>query len=126
MRAQLGLLLVLVCACAPTMAQDLARPAAAVQVPLDGTAVTLPAVDAGARAQVRLGIGLQAEAALGHRRAQAYGGEHVVQHLARAHVHDHVAGGHEWHTGAGRGFFQLGEPQVVVQTVQQFGCEPEI
>lgn len=54
MRAQLGLLLVLLCMCAPTMAQDLARPAAAVRVPLDGTAVTLPTVDAGARAQVRL------------------------------------------------------------------------
>jgi hypothetical protein len=79
-----------------------------------------------ARAQVRLGVGLQAEAALGHRRAQAHGGEHVVQHLARAHVHDHVAGGHQRHAGAGRGLFELREPQVVVQTVQQLGCEPEM
>jgi hypothetical protein len=52
-----------------------------------------------ARTQVRLGVGLQAEAALGHRRAQAHGGEHVVQRLARAHVHVHVAGGHQRHAG---------------------------
>jgi hypothetical protein len=79
-----------------------------------------------ARPQVRLGIGLQAEAALGYRRAQAHGGQHVVQHLARAHVHDHVTGGHEWHAGHGRGLFELREPQVVVQTVQQLGREPEM
>jgi hypothetical protein len=79
-----------------------------------------------ARTQVRLGVGLQAEAAQRHRRAQAHGGEHVVQHLARAHVHDHVAGGHQRHAGAGRGFFKLREPQVVVQTVQQLGRQPEM
>ncbi|OQC04174.1 MAG: hypothetical protein BWX79_02545 [Alphaproteobacteria bacterium ADurb.Bin100] len=79
-----------------------------------------------ARAQVCLGVGLQAEAALGHRRAQAHGGQHVVQHLARAHVHDHVARGHQWHTGGRRGLFKLREPQVVVQAVQQLGGEPEM
>jgi hypothetical protein len=78
-----------------------------------------------ARTQVRLGVGLQAEAALGHRCAQAHGGEHVVQHLARAHVHDHVTGSHQRHAGGPR-LFKLREPQVVVQTMQQLGREPEI
>jgi hypothetical protein len=54
-------------------------------------------------AQVRLGVGLQAEAALRHRRAQAHGGEHVVQQLARAHMHDHVPRRQQRHAGGGRG-----------------------
>ena len=48
---------------------------------------------AAARAQVLLGVGLEREAAFGHRLAQARGGERVLQRLARAHVHQHVAGG---------------------------------
>ena len=46
-----------------------------------------------ARAQVPLGVGLSAQPAFGDRRAEADRGQHVLQRLARAHVHVHVAGG---------------------------------
>ena len=74
---------------------------------------------------MRLGVGLQFETALGHRFAQAHGGHHVLQRLARAHMHVHVAGGHQRHTGELRGAFELVLPQVVVQAVQQFQGDPE-
>jgi hypothetical protein len=45
------------------------------------------------RAQVALAIGLQARAELLHRRVQADGSEHVQQRLARAFVHQCLAGG---------------------------------
>ncbi len=47
------------------------------------------------RTQVRLGVGFELPAALRHRQAQARGAERVLQGLARAHVHQHVAGGDE-------------------------------
>ena len=53
-----------------------------------------------ALAQVPLGIALQREAALGDRLAHAHGRDHVLQRLARARMHVHVAGGHQRHAGA--------------------------
>ena len=46
------------------------------------------------RAQMPLGIGVQLEAALGHRAAQAQRRHQVLQRLARARMHVHVATGH--------------------------------
>ena len=55
--------------------------------------------EAGARAQMGFRIRLKAVAAGGHRPAQARGGEHVLQRLARAGVHQHVARGHHRQAG---------------------------
>ena len=49
-----------------------------------------------------LGVGLQREAAFGHRLAEAHGGQRVLQRLARAHVHLHVAGGDQRQPGVRR------------------------
>ena len=51
-----------------------------------------------------LGIGRERVAALGDGEPQARGGEQVLQGLARAHVHQHVARGGDGQAGArGRG-----------------------
>ena len=55
--------------------------------------------DARARTQVLLGIDLQLRTARRHRQAQPRGGERVLQGLARAHVHQHVARGEDGQTG---------------------------
>ena len=73
-----------------------------------------------ARAQVRLGIGLQAEAAFGHRRVQARGGQHVLQRLARACMHQHGAGRHQAQAGALRHALRHVGQVRVVHLVQQF------
>ena len=53
--------------------------------------------EAQARAQVLLGIGRQLVAAFGDRLADADGRHRVLQRLARAHVHDDVAGRDDRH-----------------------------
>ena len=52
-----------------------------------------------ARAQMRLGIGFEREAALGHRPAQPRRGQRILQRLARPHVHQHVACGRQVQAG---------------------------
>ena len=47
------------------------------------------------RAQVLLGVGFELRSALRERQAQPGGAQRVLQRLARAHVHQHVAGGHQ-------------------------------
>ena len=51
------------------------------------------------RAQMGFGIGLQCKAALAHRPPQTDGRHHVLQGLARAQMHVHIATGHQRHTG---------------------------
>ena len=51
------------------------------------------------RAQMSFSIGLQRKAALCHRLPQTDGGHHVLQRLARAQMHVHIATGHQRHTG---------------------------
>ena len=86
-------------------------------------------VDAGqahALAQVALGMRLQRKAAFGHGPAQAHRCEHVLQRLARAHMHVHIARRHQRQTGGGAHALQGGKPQVVVGAQQQFGHQPEV
>ena len=79
-----------------------------------------------ARPQIALGIDLQFKAALCYRFTHAHGGDHIMQPLARALVHVHVAGGHQRNTCALAGFAQQGQPQVVVNLAAQFHREPEL
>ena len=80
---------------------------------------------------MRFCVGLQVEPALGHRAAQARGGEHVLQGLARACVHEHVAHGHDGQAGErGHLLHHVGQERVV-RAVQQgqrqgaaIGAEP--
>ena len=75
---------------------------------------------ASTRSQMGLGIGLERQPAVGHRQVQACGRQQVLQRLARARVHQHIAASHQ------RQADQLGhprqplEPQRVVRPVQQF------
>ncbi len=73
-----------------------------------------------ARAQVRLGIGLQRQAAFGHRLLQTRGAEHVLQRLARARMHQHRAGRHQHQAGLARHALQPVGVFGVVSVVQQF------
>ncbi len=76
-----------------------------------------------ARAQVRFGIGLQAEAAFGNGTLEPGCGEHVLQRLARACVHQHRAAGHQAQAGGLRHALQHVGPRVVVRLVQQLHRE---
>ncbi len=78
-----------------------------------------------ARTQMGFGVGLQCKAALTHRSPQAHGGDHVLQRLARAHVHVHVAAGDQRHTGQPRYARQRVPPQIIVQTLQQLQGQPQ-
>ena len=79
-----------------------------------------------ALAQVPLGMRLQRKAALRHRQAQAHGSDHVLQRLARAHVHVHIARRHQRHTHRRARLLQGGQPQVVVGLQQQLSHQPKI
>ena len=72
-----------------------------------------------ARAQVAFGIGLQGKAALRHRPADTDGGHHVLQALASAQVHVHVARGHQ-RQARGRGQVLQGQ---LVQGVVRLGVQ---
>ena len=48
-----------------------------------------------ARAQMGFGVGLKRKTALAHCHTQPHGGHDVVQRLARAHMHVHIATGHQ-------------------------------
>ena len=67
-----------------------------------------------AQAQVAFAAGLQGKAALRHRPADADGGHHVLQALAGAHVHVHIASSHQRQAGGGRQALQGGQVQCVV------------
>ena len=79
-----------------------------------------------ALAQVPLGMRLQRKAALRHRQAQAHGGDHVLQRLARAHMHVNIARGHQRHAHRRARLLQGVQPQVVVGLQQQLGHQPKI
>ncbi len=67
-----------------------------------------------ARAQMLLGVARQREAAVGQGRLQAHGGQRVLHRLARAQVHQHIAGGHQRQAGvAGHGIQALDEQRIV-------------
>ena len=76
------------------------------------------------RAKVRLGIGLQGKAAAMHRLAQLDGRHHIVQRLARAHMHQHLAGRHQAYAGAVGDFLQLLQAQRIVQALQKLYKQP--
>ena len=93
---------------APGQAHALGQPLGLVQI---GQAL--------AAAQVGLGIGLQGQPALGHRPVQPGGGEHVLQGLAGAAVHQHIAGGHDGQAGGGGHLLHHIAPFVVKGAVAQ-------
>ena len=74
---------------------------------------------------MRLGIGLQVEAAIGHRATQPYRADHVLQRLARTHMHVHIAGGDQRHAAVQRDLLQRVLPQIVIEPVQQLQRQPE-
>ena len=63
-------------------------------------------------------------AAVAERRAEAHGGERVVQRAPRAYVHVHVAGGHQRQAGLLRMAFQPFQACAVVGAEQQLGGDP--
>ena len=73
-----------------------------------------------ARAQVAFAVGVQLEAAFGHRLADADGGHHVVQALGGAHVQVHVARGGQRAAGGFLQVLQLRQPQGIVGGAIQF------
>jgi hypothetical protein len=75
-------------------------------------------------AQVPLGVDLQLAAALGQRPAGADRGHHVVQRLARSHVHVDVADGHQRDRRQVTRLTQLVQPHLVVELPQQFHAQP--
>jgi hypothetical protein len=75
-------------------------------------------------AQVPFGMPCQRQAALGQGQAKARGGEHILQRLARAGVHVHVARGHQRHARGGADLAQGTQPVGVVQAVVLGQGEP--
>ena len=71
-----------------------------------------------------LGIALQGKAAVMHAFSHAYGGHHIVQRLARAHMHQHTARRHQTDAGAAGDGLQLLQTQRVVEALQQLDGEP--
>ena len=76
--------------------------------------------------QVRLGVGLQRKAAVVDSFAQAYGGQYVLQRLARAHMHVNVTASDQRYARLKRQRLQLRQPQRIVQALQQFSCQPHV
>ncbi len=72
-----------------------------------------------ARAQVLLGVGRERGAAFAHRALQARGGERVLQGLARAQVHQHVAGGDDAQAAQLRDALDHRTQRVVARAQQQ-------
>ncbi len=77
-----------------------------------------------ARTQVLLGVGLQRQPAGAQRLADARGGEHVLQRFARAHMHVHVAHGHQRHGGERAALAQLVQQHLVVEPAQLRHAQP--
>ena len=74
--------------------------------------------------QVFFGIGLQCKPALRHRPPQPHGGEHIVQGLARAHMHAHIARGHQRHAGELGYLLQAAQRQCIVSAQPCAGSQP--
>ena len=77
-----------------------------------------------AKAQAPLGVRVQRLAALRHRFAEPHGGQHIVQALARAQVHVHVARRDEWQAVLAAELAQLLELGAVVRPAVQLRGEP--
>ena len=77
-----------------------------------------------ARTQMRFGIGLQPQAAFGHRHAQAHGADHILQRLARAHMHMHVASGDQRHACESGQLGQLVHQERIVRSQQSLHGQP--
>ena len=74
---------------------------------------------AGARAQVLFAIRGQRKTAIGHRPAQAGRGQRILQRLARAQVHQHVARGNDRQAGEQRDLLHRIAQDGVAGAVQQ-------
>ena len=72
-----------------------------------------------ARAQMRLGIALQRKSAVGYRQTEPGGAEHVLQRLAAAAVHQHIAGRHQRQPNQIGHLRQRRQAQRVMWPVQQ-------
>ena len=79
-----------------------------------------------APAQMALGIGLQRKPAFAHAAAQAYGGDHILQRLARTGVHVHIARCHQRQAQRRTHTLQRGQPQAVVRGQVQFDRQPDM
>ena len=77
-----------------------------------------------AKAQAPLGVRVQRLAALRHRFAEPHGAQHIVQALARAQVHVHVARGDERQAILAAELAQLLELGAVVRPAVQLRGEP--
>ena len=75
---------------------------------------------------MRLGIGLQRHAALRHGPPQAHGGQHIVQGLARTHVHTHTPRRDQWHASAVRELLQAVLLHGIHRTQQARHCQPDM
>ena len=84
------------------------------------------ACQAHALAQVALGVGLQGKAAFGHAAPTLHGRDHVLQRLARAGVHVHVARRHQRQAQRRARTLQRGQPQAVVGGQMQLYRQPEV
>ena len=78
-----------------------------------------------AGAQVRLGIGLQGKTTVGHRPAQADSSQHIVQRLARTHMHLHPAGGHQRQPAQAGHALQRLLPKRISRALSQRQAQPQ-
>jgi hypothetical protein len=70
-------------------------------------------------------VGQQGLTAIGHRGTQTHGGQHIVQRLARAGVHQHTARCHQRHTGTAGAIVQLHQPPIVISRLMQHHAQPQ-
>ena len=75
--------------------------------------------------QVVLAIGEQAPAGLGHGAVVADRSQHVLQGAAAAHVHVHIAGGHQPQAVVDGLLLQVGQHLFVVRATVQFQRQPQ-
>ena len=75
-------------------------------------------------AQVLLGAALQRMATFRERLADARGRQHVLQRLARAHMHVHIAHGHQGQRRQFRQGAQAVQPELIIQAAQLLHPDP--
>ena len=78
------------------------------------------------RSQVPLRVRLQGKAAFAYPPALLHRGDHVLQQLAGPHMHVDVARCDQGHACALRQVQQSGQPEFVVQVMQQLGAQPQM
>ncbi|MNV69398.1 hypothetical protein D3C71_1623050 [compost metagenome] len=73
-----------------------------------------------------LGIGLQRKTALGHAAALLDSRDHVLQRLAPAPMHVHIAGCHQRQAERRPHTLQRGQPQAIIRGQVQLYRQPDM